>query len=122
MLLCIMRSPCSRAHRDVSHYRQPYKHCSSCAALTKVFLVSTTGHAKIDRLLFIADHSPPLQIDALKMAAAELKNTLNASKYASVMNKLHDALIARGEPSVGPDAAWIDNTGKKVRTLTEKLE
>lgn len=44
-------------------------------ALLQAYISSYTSHTKVDRLLFIAEHSQgkPLELEALKLAADEVK-------------------------------------------------
>eukprot|EP00887_Chlorella_sp_A99_P005019 scaffold4.g5019.t1 len=57
----------------------------------EAYAAQYSGHAKIDRLLFIADRSAgrPAELEALKLAAAELKaSTQNTLKYAEVIERI----------------------------------
>ncbi len=89
------------------------------------------GHTKINRLEFIADRCPSLQIDALKSAITELKNTqtLNIPRYANLVKKLNEAVKFGAPGSVhvssdllNVDKAWADSQLQKAKQQTEMLE
>ncbi|KND02949.1 uncharacterized protein SPPG_02028 [Spizellomyces punctatus DAOM BR117] len=80
------------------------------------------GHTRVERLIFIAEHSPPLAIDAYKIALNDLKNTMDYTRYTVVHQKLNDLLLGRGLPTIPLDQTWVDNTKKAQRAKTEKLE
>ncbi|KAJ3089637.1 cop9 signalosome complex subunit [Quaeritorhiza haematococci] len=87
------------------------------------YISNYTGHTKIERLIFIAERCPTLQVDAYKLALAEIKNTLNTTKYITVVNRLNEALNARNMGGQVPvDQAWVETTQKLARAKTEKLE
>nr|XP_046909650.1 COP9 signalosome complex subunit 1-like [Dermatophagoides farinae] len=85
-----------------------------------------SGHSKLIRLMYIADHCPPLQIDALEQAMKYVKaHTFNVSMYL----KIHGKLVAaqNGQPSeqanVEPlDNGWIEKQTKLSQIIFEKLE
>jgi COP9 signalosome complex subunit 1 len=79
-------------------------------------------YTRIERLLFIADHCPPLQAEAYKLALDALKHTLNFAKYTTVLSKLNEALTAKYSPAVAADTQWIENAQRTARSQTEKLE
>ena len=51
-----------------------------------------TGLAKLNRLKFIADHCPPLKLDALRMALNYVMTTYNTNLYQQIYRKLQEAL------------------------------
>lgn len=55
--------------------REPPHRCGLRAPSPQAYAQLYSGHGKIDRLLFVADKSggKPLEVEALKMAAEELK-------------------------------------------------
>ncbi|KAH9248412.1 hypothetical protein BASA81_013952 [Batrachochytrium salamandrivorans] len=77
---------------------------------------------RIDRLAFIAERCPSLQIDALKMAAKELLLTSNFEKYNGVMFKLNDFLYAHQLDPIAPDDKWIEQTKLASQKKTDHLE
>ena len=88
---------------------------------------SYIGLARINRLLFIADHCQSLRIEALKMTLNYIKeNTYNCNMYIQVYRKLHDALSVSGinpESAIGPiDDQWIEKRSKKAALKLEKLD
>ncbi|TPX48081.1 hypothetical protein SeLEV6574_g02253 [Synchytrium endobioticum] len=86
-------------------------------------LNSYAGHAKVERLIFIAERCPPLQIEAYRLAAQHLKaDSMNVARYVLVTNRLNEALSAKGQPTVPVDSQWVDKTTKEAKLKTEKLE
>ncbi|KAI9007772.1 26S proteasome subunit RPN7-domain-containing protein [Hyaloraphidium curvatum] len=79
-------------------------------------------YTRIERLLFIADHCPPLQVDSLKLALDALKRTLNYAKYTMVLSKLNEVLASKQSPAVAADSQWIESAQRTAKTQTEKLE
>ncbi len=53
---------------------------------------SYKGLAKLNRLVYIAEHCPPLKIEALRMALAYVMTTYNTNMYQSVHKKLQEAV------------------------------
>ncbi|KAJ3318677.1 hypothetical protein HDU76_000759 [Blyttiomyces sp. JEL0837] len=86
------------------------------------YISNYSGHAKINRLEFIADVCPELQTDALQMALAELKTTYNVPKYSALLGRLNEILSSRARANVAQDSAWVESTNRAVRIQTEKLE
>lgn len=82
------------------------------------------GFMRIKRLLFIAEHAPPLRIDAYRMALGFVKKTLNVAQYQYVHEKLVESLRQANMPSDGVvlDVSWIEQTTKHAETLLEKLD
>ncbi|KAK3805875.1 MAG: 26S proteasome subunit RPN7-domain-containing protein [Benniella sp.] len=95
------------------------------------YIANYKGHTKINRLEFIADRCPALQIEALRLAITELKNTqtLNIPRYANLVKKLNDA-VKFGVPGsanvssdlLNIDKAWADRQLQKAKQQTEMLE
>jgi hypothetical protein len=50
-----------------------------------------TGLMRINRLIFLAEHCPPLRIDALRLALQFIMETYNTHLYITVHNQLTDA-------------------------------
>jgi len=50
------------------------------------------GLAKLYRLTYIADHCPPLRVEALRMALAYVMTTYNTNLYQQINKKLQEAL------------------------------
>lgn len=84
----------------------------------EAYAANYSGHTKINRLLFIAEHCKELELDACKMVVDELKKTTNSQLYKSVTEKVGDKL----GPSYQTDQAWIDATDKKAAQLQERLD
>ncbi|KAI1301667.1 COP9 signalosome complex subunit 1 [Halotydeus destructor] len=89
---------------------------------------SYSGLAKIDRLVFVANHSPlALRIEAYKMALSYVKeNTYNVSMYNALYQKLSDAYKQSGQSvdsNIGPlDTPWMEEKSKKANLKLEKLD
>lgn len=98
------------------------------------------GWNKILRLLFIADHSPALKVEALKIVLNYIKeNTYNTQLYTKVYFNLQAAVekqMAGGaqangslpgdkavESVTGPlDQQWIEQMNKRAQVKLEKLD
>jgi COP9 signalosome complex subunit 1 len=46
------------------------------------------GYAKLVRLLYVAEHCPPLRAESLKMALQHVMNTYNVAGYQQIHQKL----------------------------------
>ncbi|XP_048761759.1 COP9 signalosome complex subunit 1-like [Ostrea edulis] len=91
-----------------------------------------SGLAKLNRLLFIADHCPMLRVEALRMALTYVMNTYNTSLYQQIHRKLQEAVTSSSSlpdavagaihnvPSL--DTQWIETTSKKAALKLEKLD
>ncbi|CAG7725017.1 unnamed protein product [Allacma fusca] len=98
------------------------------------YINNYSGMARLLRLLHIADHCPPLRIEALKMAINHVQNTFNVPMYQQLHKKLRDAIATVPLPDVtggnGPTAAdlpqldlqWIEQKSKKASLKLEKLD
>ncbi|KAI8050865.1 26S proteasome subunit RPN7-domain-containing protein [Syncephalis plumigaleata] len=81
------------------------------------------GHVKIERLVFIAERCPNLQVDAYRLALAEIKaNTLDAKRYKQLIVKLNAALESHGQAPMEFDAQWVEQTETKVKRRFDELE
>ncbi|KAF8943209.1 COP9 signalosome complex subunit 1 [Haplosporangium gracile] len=95
------------------------------------YIATYKGHTKVNRLEFIADRCPSLQVDALKLAITELRNTntLHVARYINLVRKLNEA-VKFGAPGSGTvssdlltvDKAWADNQMLKAKQQTDLLE
>lgn len=54
-----------------------------------------TGLMRINRLVFLAEHCPPLRIEALKMALSYVMETFNTQYYSIIHKQLADAYNKR---------------------------
>lgn len=91
------------------------------------YISQFSGHAKYGRLMYIAEHCPTLQIDALEQAMKYIKeSTFNINAYTSIQNKLVSALMANGQSAridqYPVDAAWIEEKSKMSQIYFEKLD
>ncbi|XP_064603999.1 COP9 signalosome complex subunit 1-like [Liolophura sinensis] len=90
------------------------------------------GAAKLNRLVYIAEHCPSLQIESLRMALAYVMTTYNTNMYQQIHRKLQEAVAnATGLPDAiagavtnvpGLDTQWIETTAKKAALKLEKLD
>lgn len=55
---------------------------------------SYSGLARLNRLLYIADHCPSLQLEALRMALAYVMTTCNTNMYQQIHRKFQDAVAS----------------------------
>lgn len=91
-----------------------------------------TGLAKLNRLMFIGDHCPPLRLDAYRMALSHVMTTYNTNLYQQIYRKLQEAVsansslpdaVAGAMNNVAPlDTQWIETTAKKAALKLEKLD
>ncbi|KAK9768855.1 hypothetical protein K7432_000189 [Basidiobolus ranarum] len=87
------------------------------------YLANYKGHARFERLLFIAERCPPLQVEAYKQTLKEIQaNSSDTNKYLDTLAKLNEVLISKGEETVSQDSAWIETTNKRNKLHAEKLE
>jgi COP9 signalosome complex subunit 1 len=82
------------------------------------YIANYSGHTKIDRLIFIAEHRKDLELEAFKMSIDELKKTTNTTLYKNVTEKVGDRLGA----AYRTDQSWIDSVDKRAAQQFEKLE
>jgi len=80
------------------------------------YINNYSGHTKIARLIFIAEHCKALEKDAYRMAIDELKKTMNTSLYRSLQERVGERL---GFPL---DTQWVESTDKKAAAQQERLE
>ncbi|KAI9204230.1 putative cop9 signalosome complex subunit [Polychytrium aggregatum] len=88
----------------------------------ETYISNYAGHAKINRLLYIAERCPSLQLDAYRYALDELKTSLNTARYYNVCLSLNEALVLRGEAIAAIDSDWIAATAQAVKEKTERLD
>ncbi|PVD38769.1 hypothetical protein C0Q70_01392 [Pomacea canaliculata] len=91
-----------------------------------------SGLARLNRLMFIADHCPSLRIEALRMALNYVLTTYNTNLYGIIHRKLQEAAalnsglpdaVAGSVHSVPPlDVQWMETTAKKAAFKLEKLD
>jgi len=77
-----------------------------------------SGHTKIARLLFIAEHCKALELESYKMTIEELKKTMNTTLLKAVNDKVGDRLGSTG----ATDQALYDSIDKKAAQTQERLE
>ncbi|CAB4013176.1 COP9 signalosome complex subunit 1 [Paramuricea clavata] len=87
------------------------------------FSLNYAGLSKLRRLLFIAKHCPCLELDALKLAHDNVKQTFNTKLYAQIAIKLGEASSRAGEAENSQmDVNWIEATNKKAAVKLEHLD
>ncbi|XP_013408510.1 COP9 signalosome complex subunit 1 [Lingula anatina] len=95
------------------------------------YAASYTGLAKLNRLIYVADHCPPLRVEALRMGLQYVMTTYNTNMYQQIHRKLQEALAGvQGLPDAVASAAqcpaldtqWIETTTKKAALKLEKLD
>lgn len=79
-----------------------------------------TGHTKIARLHFIADHSHSrnLELEALRMSLDEIRKGDNTALFKDCVEKINGRL----GPSYALDQEWIDMVDRRAAQRQEKLE
>jgi len=82
------------------------------------YLSNYSGHTKIARAIFVAEHAKELEVPALREAINELKKTMNTALFKEIVEKVGDKL----GPSYSKDQAWIDSVDKKAQQQVERLE
>lgn len=81
-------------------------------------VLNFTGLTKMNRLQFIAEHCPPLRVEALKTALQTCMQTMNTIFYQQIIR--HIELSA---PHALPaDNSWLELTTKKAALKLEKLD
>lgn len=81
------------------------------------------GNALIKRILFIAEKSSFLRLEAYKAAIQEITATTgNVELYQTTVQKLNQELETRGMPSVDLDLNWISTTSQANMEKAERLE
>lgn len=90
------------------------------------------GLARLYRLNYIADHCPPLRVEALRMALNFVMSTFNTTMYQQIHKKLQETVssqsilpdaiagVVHNVPAL--DAQWIEHTSKKGALKLEKLD
>lgn len=87
-----------------------------------------SGWNKIMRLMFIAEHSSNLKVEALKIVLNYVKeHTYNTALYSKIYFNLQQALEKQGEKNIetiiGPlDNSWIEQRTKRAAQILEKLD
>ncbi|RKP03793.1 hypothetical protein CXG81DRAFT_9144 [Caulochytrium protostelioides] len=78
---------------------------------------------RVQRLLFIGQHCPPLRVDAYRDALQTVVHaTRHVALYLDTHARLNAALAAAGMLEVPADAAWVAATADAVRHTSERLE
>lgn len=95
----------------------------------EAYATSYRGLGKLQRLLFIAKHSPTYAVDALRIAASSVRNTHNTDVYRDAMTKLIQILsVDENEDGAAPgqlpdlDQQWMETTNKRAQMKLEKLD
>lgn len=98
---------------------------------------SYAGFAKLNRLIFIADHCPSLRLEALKMAINYVMETYNVNLYQHLHRKIAQtcggplpdvaasaasSLQSTSQDLPAFDGTWVEATSKKGAHKLEKLD
>ncbi|KAI9894067.1 MAG: hypothetical protein M1814_004837 [Vezdaea aestivalis] len=78
------------------------------------------GRGKLERLLYIGQHSTLLGPDALRQGITLSKLGLDIPRYLSLVSTL--AAVSPSDPFATPDQAWIDGTTATVTRESERKE
>lgn len=91
-----------------------------------------TGLARLQRMMYIADHCLSLRVEALRMALTYVMTTFNTNMYGTIHRKLQEAALAGNSlpdavtgsvHTVPPlDVPWMETTAKKAAFKLEKLD
>lgn len=84
------------------------------------YINNYTSHTKVERLLFIADKAAgkPLALEALKLAADELKKSDNTGAYQEVCSRIGDRLGSAYQL----DRSFVEAVDRRAAVLQERLE
>jgi COP9 signalosome complex subunit 1 len=82
------------------------------------YLNNYAGHTKIHRALFISERTKDLEVEALRIALKEIKNTQNTNLYKEVI----DGAIEKHGSLFVKDQAWIEAVEKKAQQQNDRLE
>eukprot|EP01091_Cochliopodium_minus_P012347 TRINITY_DN371_c0_g1_i1.p1 TRINITY_DN371_c0_g1~~TRINITY_DN371_c0_g1_i1.p1 ORF type:complete len:431 (+),score=135.91 TRINITY_DN371_c0_g1_i1:253-1545(+) len=77
-----------------------------------------TGHTKIGRLIFVAEHAEGFGERAYKLLLNELKTTTNTKLYKEICKKVGETL----GPEYKQDDEWVLKTDKKISMDAEFLD
>jgi len=83
------------------------------------YIANYSGHTKIKRLVFIAQHDTKLAKQATKLAIAELKKGINTQMYKEVAENCAKKFGAEEFPF---DEQWIIKVDTEAQRKIEKLE
>ena len=90
------------------------------AELVQSIAEAYVGPAKVQRLLFIAEHSAELRQPALRLALTELSASLNTALYSDVIDKRLAGACA--ELGIVRNAAWVEATDRRAQQQVDKIE
>jgi COP9 signalosome complex subunit 1 len=79
-----------------------------------------TGRTRLDRLIFIGQHSVSLCVDALKAAVGEAKRGRDIGRYKLAQETL--ALVSPDEDEAEYDKNWVDRVMKDNSAKAKRLE
>ncbi len=85
-----------------------------------MFLITSIGRTRFERLYTIGISSTQLCLEALKAAVAEAKRGKDVQRYEMATSALQE--VAPQDPDAAVDQAWIDRTKKQVKAETDKME
>ena len=82
------------------------------------YISNYTGHTKIARLIFIAEHSANYRSEAARAAIQELKRSQNTTLYRDFVEKTASKI----SPEFKLDEGWIASIDSSAQKKLEKLE
>jgi COP9 signalosome complex subunit 1 len=93
------------------------------------YISGFTGLMRINRLLFLAEHCPPLRIEALRLGLNYIMERFDTQLYSTTYKQLADAyskLSAQQQQQLQQipafDSNWVEATNKKAALKLEKLD
>ncbi|KAH3863938.1 hypothetical protein DPMN_026946 [Dreissena polymorpha] len=81
-----------KARTNTAQYNKVNVSPTCIVIASSSLVVVYTGLAKLYRLKFIADHCPPLRLDALRTALNYVMTTYNTNLYQQIYRKLQEAI------------------------------
>ncbi|KAK4943419.1 hypothetical protein LTR66_014605, partial [Elasticomyces elasticus] len=84
------------------------------------YISNYEGRTRLHRLLHIAQHCPPLSLEALHLAIPEAKNGMNTTAYQLLVTLYH-AINPESQHGV-PDVEWVERVNKSMERESDRLE
>jgi COP9 signalosome complex subunit 1 len=86
----------------------------------EIYIANYRGRTRLDRLSHIAVTSPSLSQDAFRLAIEQVKQGIDVEYYMNLASGLQK--LNPDDSLATVDMAWVDQTTKESRSLTERLE
>ncbi|KAF2837903.1 COP9 signalosome-like protein complex subunit 1 [Patellaria atrata CBS 101060] len=84
------------------------------------YISNYIGRTRLDRLTLIGQTSTYLSLDALHAAIAQSKQGAEVQTYLNLTECLHD--INPSDALAVPDVTWVEETTRRVKNETDRLE